>query len=410
MTKTEVLEILTECKVSTEKALKRSDLTTAQKKELSYLLTLIKQYTQHIKDNVKETETELLQQYYEQFKAMKENLKTLEANQSIMLRPENELVKVEKVIPEKEQKEETKKERNKVWEIIKNILATLGVVALITLMVMGLKSCDINKTNDEETKPGIEQEADENIRPIEEIDIENYSELMVYSEEVQSLLGETDLSIEEIMYAIRLGNFDSLEDKAIFKDRDEIYTATAGVGEIATKLGSNSIILRDENTDIYVSEEDLQDIIMCVTDNALSLENFASAKTENGYDIYSIVDVCIKGINAGNENDVLYAKVFNDVLARKIAAFTITPDSPISTYYTLLGMYNANSKRILELTSGIGLTSVYGDETRIDGYYGFICVEELEAYLQIGNQNNIFYTDIIDENITNYTQEQTQSR
>jgi len=402
MTKAEVLTLIKKCKIIAEKTLKREDLTIAQEKELSQIVPLLDKYETHIKTNVKETDTELLKQYATQFTAMYENLKKISTPVSIITRHEGSLCKEKEVIPKKKQKEETKKERKKAWDIIRNILAILGILAILSTMIFALRSCDINQDYEEEQRPGFEHILE---RSINDIDINNYEQLMGYAEEIQRVLGEdSELSIEEIMYIIRLGNFDRLRDKDVFKDRDEIYTATAGIGEITNVLGSDSIIIKDERTDIYVSDMELKDIIMCVTDNALSIDCFAAAKTRNGYDIYRLVDICVQGINAGNEYDVLYAKVFNDILARKIAAFTITPDSPISTYYTLLGMYNANSKRILELTSGIGLTSVYGDETRIDGYYGFICVEELEAYLQVGNENNIFYTTIIDENITNHSQ------
>lgn len=419
MSKGEVLALLNACLAKGDKALLRTDLTIAQRKEIEGTIALIKRYEKHIKDNVKETDTEALTKYHTQFSGVLQNFKELAAPRSIMARPENAVVKtkVKAIVPEEEQSKELKEERKKAWELIKNILAALGaiavVAALIAALALGLKSCSNEKGKEEldnDTKPGFEQTQDNTIS-IGDLDIEDYTSLMRHSEAIQHALGETDLSIEEIMYAIRLGNFDSLEDKAIFKDRDEVYNGTKVLGEVATALGSDSVIQKDANTDIFVTEAELVDIIMCVTDNKLSIDDFAKAKVDGkGYDIYALADVCTKGISNNTEKDVLFAKVFNDILARKVAAFTITPNSPISTYYTLLGMYNANSKRLLELTSGIGLTSVYGDGTRIDGYYGFICVEELEAFLQIGNEENVFYTVIIDENITNYSQDQTLGR
>ena len=403
MSKNEVLALLHSCEKKANKILERKDLTNKQRKDIEQIRATVVYYEVYVNMHVSEKDTALLQQYAIQFKGLHENLKQLEVPRSIMERPEGDKVKVKKVIPENEQSYKATTERNKAWEIIKNILAILGVVAIIAMLCVSLKSCNIKDKDQLEDKPGYEQSIDEHTRPIDDIDIENYDELLSYAELLQGKLkNNEDISIEDIMYAIRLTNFDQLQDKNVFTDRDEVYESTKIAGKVASELGTNHLVKRDENTDIYLSEVELNDIIMCVTDNAININEFKDAKTDKGYDIYSVVDRCVKGINADNGKDLYFAKVFNDILARKAVAFTITEDSPISTYYTLLGMYNANSKRILELTSGIGLTSVYGDETRIDGYYGFICVEELEAYLHVGNENNLLYTDVIDQNITNY--------
>ncbi|MBQ6841065.1 MAG: hypothetical protein IJO63_02990 [Bacilli bacterium] len=410
MNKTEVLALLASCKKKALKALERTDLTQKQKKDLDGCLGAIEHYTMYV-NNLEETQTEELKNVHEQFQAMFQQLKQLEQPISIAERKAGELVKVEKVIPKEKQKDKTQKDKSKAWEIIRNILATLGVAALVAILIISLRSCDVKDKEDTlDTQPGIEQE-DERKLNINSIDVDNYEQLVGYASEIQKLLGEdTDLAIEDIMYAIRLANFDRLDEKAVFKDRDEVCYSTNVIGKVTSELGSDSIIQKDPLTDIYLKDVELSDIILCATDNKLSIDEFASAKTENGYDIYAIADVCIKGIHSEEENNVLFAKVFNDLLARKVCAFSITPDSPVSTYYALLGMYHQNSHRLLELTSGIGLTSVYGDGTRIDGYYGFTCVEELEAYLHVGNPNNVFYTDIIDQNITNYSQEENLGR
>ena len=412
MNKTEVLALISACKTKAERILKEKVLTNKQTKDIEACIAAADYYTTYVTHNVLETDEDELRNVNDKFQEMYKQLKQLAQPVSIAERKAQDLVKVEKVIPVEEQSEKVKKEKRKASEIIKNILAGIGVAALVAVLIMSLRSCDIKDKadNELESKPGIEQE-EENKLNINSIDVDNYAELVGYATEIQKLLGEDyEHTIEDIMYAIRLVNFDGLDEKAIFKDRDEVCYSTNVAGDIISSLGSDSIVQKNPETDIFLEEVELLDIILCATDNKLSMDEFASAKTENGYDIYAIADVCIKGIKTENENNVLFAKVFNDLLARKVCSFSITPDSPVSTYYTLLGMYHRNSKRILELTSGIGLTSVYGDGTRIDGYYGFTCVEELEAYLHVGNENNIFYTDIIDQNITNYSQEQNLGR
>ena len=407
MNKSEVLALLNACENKAKMALSRTDLSQKEKERIENIANSITYHQVYVDTRLTDADTEALKKYATQFTALYEELKKLSVPTSLMVRPETDIVKVKKVIPKEKQQEKTQKERKKVWDIIRNILAVLGAVAIVAALVWSLKSCDITSKEElDDDKPKYEQTQDENKRPIDDINIENYDELLGYAQLLQGKLPEnTDITIEDIMYAIRLTNFDTLEDKAIFKDRDEVYESTRIAGRVASELGSDTLVKRDPETDIFVSETELKDIIMCATDNNISIEEFVDSKTENGYDIYSIADRCVKGINTQTENDVYFAKIFNDLLARKAVAFTITEESPISTYYTLLGMYNANSKRILELTSNIGLTAVYGDGTRIDGYYGFICVEYLESYLHVGNEKNLLYTDVIDQNITNYAQE-----
>lgn len=410
MNKEKVLATLNSCHKEVKKALKRTDLTTKQREMLENIESEICYNLAYVEENLLDTDYAELECYERRFQELLEKLKIISTPVSIVVRPENQIVKVKEVIPEEEQKEETKNDRSK----LRKTLSILGIVAIVILLSLTMKCCvqHLQSKNNENLpdEPGFEQiQDDKNKKPIDELDLENYDALMNYAQKIQTEIGnDANITIEDIMYAIRLANFDKLQNKAIFENRDEIYKSTEVIGKVTTELGSDSIIQKDENTDIFVTEHELKDIIMCVTDNKLSLEDFKSAKTEKGYDIYSIADICFTKIYENKETDVLYAKVANDLLARKVIAFSITEESPLSTYYTLLGMYDVNSKRLLQLTSNIGLTSVYGDGERIDGYYGFTCVEELQAYLQVGNKNNVFYTTLVDEHITSHTKGQTR--
>jgi len=391
----EILVLVNSCKTKAENALKRTDLTNKQREEIEGLHSTICYYSAYFENNT-DIPQEKLDGYATQFTELYKYLKQIEVPVSIMARPETSLVKVKKVIPPKEQKEKTKKDKEELWNRIKKILIAigtgLGVAAIITLLVLALKSCEPNKNENTDDLPGLEQTDDDLTKPIDKLDIDDYDSLLTYAQDIQSKLpADSGITIEDIMYAIRLANFDRLENKAVFQDREEIHVSTRVTGQIVSELGSDAIIQKDLDSDIFLSDHDLTDIIMCATDNKISIDEFKECKTEKGYDIYAVADRLVKGIKANNENDVYFAKIFNDLLARKAVAYSITPNSPISTYYTLLGVYNQNAKRLLELTSGLG-TSVYGNGVRIDGYYGFTCVEELEAYLHIGNEKNGFYT------------------
>ena len=110
-----------------------------------------------------------------------------------------------------------------------------------------------------------------------------------------------------------------------------------------------------------------------------------------------------------NKDKVLYAKLFNEITARKFESFSVTPDSPLSTYYLMLGMFNENKDSIIALTANRNWGPIYGNVVanssvpngytgdKIDGTYGFICIEELIDHLTIGNPNYSFYSIYADE-------------
>jgi len=412
MEKSDILNLINGCIKKIEDALKKENLSEEQKEKLNKLLQSTQYHAVHVNMNVANGDKETLAKYEKHFKELDKKLDAIILSQAEPKKDKKgKKQKVKEVIPEEKQKESTKKKRT--W--LKWVLIICGTFIILLLILANCIKDNLDPNDDFDldldTNPGWEQTNptyDPNkdnvlyIKPIDRIDLDNQEQMVAYAKEIQKSLGLTTLSKDDIIYAIRLANLEKLDNKAHFEDRDGVYYSTKVIGEITSKLGSDSIVRKDTTQDTYLTEAQLKDILLCATDGQLNIHHFSSAKVGIKYDIYNVADLCIQGLNAKNKYSVYYAKVFNDLMAREAMAFTVAPNSPISTRFILAGMYNANSKRILKLTSGNGLTSVYGDGTRIDGYYGFICVEELEAYMQIGNENNILYTDVIDQNITTY--------
>ena len=151
-------------------------------------------------------------------------------------------------------------------------------------------------------------------------------------------------------------------------------------------------------------------MLKCITNNELDINNFSSLKEDKGYNIYKLYELCAKKLNDENEKDkVLYAKLFNEMTARKLVSFSLTPSSPISQYYLMLAMFNENMNASLNLTTNHGWGPTYGevriDNTvptgktgdTIDGTYGYICIEELINFLTIGNPDYSMYSIYADE-------------
>ena len=151
-------------------------------------------------------------------------------------------------------------------------------------------------------------------------------------------------------------------------------------------------------------------MIKCITNNELSISNFDSFKSEKGYNSYKVYEYCSKMLKDENNKDkVLYAKLFNEITARKFESFSVTPDSPLSTYYLMLGMFNENKDSITSLTANRSWGPIYGNVVanssvpngytgdKIDGTYGYICIEELIDHLTIGNPDYSFYSIYADE-------------
>lgn len=242
------------------------------------------------------------------------------------------------------------------------------------------------------------------------IDVNSHEVLLHYVGKIRTLLPEgVNYTDEEIINAIKLANFDMLEDQNVFANREELYKATKDLGNLINYAGTDNFVKVNAEDDVFITEDEMKDMLKCITNNDLNIKNFESYKSDNGYDIYKVYEKCAKELN-NNVNDInlrtLYAKLFNEITARKLEAFSITADSPLSTYYTMLGMFNANSNASLNLTTNHGWGPTYGNVYNnngtitgdtIDGTYGFICIEELMNHLGIGNEDYSFYSIYADE-------------
>lgn len=329
--------------------------------------------------------------------------------------------RVKAKIKDKDQSKKTRESREGLKSHLGTLLASFGggmaLTALVIFLILNLKGCESDKllNNDsnkepDDTRPGYEQTTPGT--SIENVNIENYEELLNYAMTIQEKVNPSSpLSIEDIMYAIRLANFDGLSDKAVFRERDEVCASTYNMGAIARYAGINSILVKDPSSDIYIPDDKMLDITMCATDLNITRDDFEAAKTDKGYDVYTVCQICLDNMYGDDQDRAFYfCRIFNDITARLHQDFSIIPDCPISTRYVLAGMYTGNADKILELTAGQVLGPIYGSGYRIDGTYGNMCVEELEAFMRInrgageavGNENNMLYTIIIDENITNH--------
>ena len=270
-------------------------------------------------------------------------------------------------------------------------------------------------TEPEEVVEEVVEEPVEEAAPIYYVDLDNEEALYQYAEQLSSQLGENSLlTTDEIVDAIRLANIDDINNDGLFSSRDQLYNSTYAIGDITTALGTDSIIRRNPETDIYLSEDQLKDIIACVTNNEVSIDSFESACTDKGYDIYCVAETCVRNMYDNNGDDMNYAKILNDLVARTVLSFSVVENAPLQTYYSILGIYNANGARVDELTAGQLLGPIYGNynpdtamygtteaDVKIDGTYGYICVEELRDTTYVGSEDCIFYTLIADDEVIN---------
>ncbi len=326
--------------------------------------------------------------------------------------------RVTRVVPESEVPEPTRKSSKsllgKILSYVGVGLGAAGLALLIAYLITHAGKKEANKPEPTPSEPSHIEDIEEEKLIAQNIDINNYSDLYNFAISIQTKLPEDlSISIDDIMYALRLANFDKLNDgeKGWFTDRDEVCASTYHIGELAPVIGVDALVQRAPEDDINLTDQDMIDIIMTSTDNALSVDDFSSAKTETGYDIYRVAELCLNGIYQKDEEKAfLYAKVMNELVCREAVNFSVCPNSPGSTHYVIAGMYTANQDRVLELTSGKNLGPIYGTGPRIDGTHGALCVEELAAFMYIdakggtyiGNEKNAIYSFVIDENITCY--------
>ena len=273
---------------------------------------------------------------------------------------------------------------------------------------------DLQKLPETEIEENMTFEDNEINEIIEEtkfsLDINDEDMLYNYAQSLQELLPENTLTTEEIINCLKLANFDELENQSVFASREELFESTSKLGTLVKYAGTEKTVIENENTDIYFTDEELKDMLKCITNNELLATEFDQFKSNKGYKSYKIYEYCAKMLNnENNQNKVLYAKLFNEITARKFESFSVTPDSPLSTYYLMLAIFNENMNASLALTTNHGWGPTYGNVVAnssvpngytgdtIDGTYGYICIEELINHLTIGNPDYSFYSIYADE-------------
>ena len=270
---------------------------------------------------------------------------------------------------------------------------------------------EIPKTEIEENMTFEDNEINEIIEETKfSLDINDEDMLYNYAQSLQELLPENTLTTEEIINCLKLANFDELENQSVFASREELFESTSKLGTLVKYAGTEKTVIENENTDIYFTDEELKDMLKCITNNELLATEFDQFKSNKGYNSYKIYEYCaIMLNNENNQNKVLYAKLFNEITARKFESFSVTPDSPLSTYYLMLAIFNENMNASLALTTNHGWGPTYGNVVAnssvpngytgdtIDGTYGYICIEELINHLTIGNPDYSFYSIYADE-------------
>lgn len=451
MNKCDILALINACQSKIEEIIDMN-ISEKNKKGFEELLHATEKHY-NIVANAKDNDTKLFESYASLYSSLYYKLRTIDSkvySENVGLALYTQLKKAERkdvAEPRKANNAEPsnvidvkfepvdEKKKNKTLGIIAGASCTIAALAIIMSLVKEnnkLKNQLNNLDNDDpkeaqeiviEEKPTaeieeeitIEEPSDTiEIEPIEElnlsnIDINNEDDLYNYAEKLASTPGNT-LTIEEIITALKLANFDDLENKSVFASREELYKANTDLGKLTTLVGTDKVEILHEENDIFVTEDTLKEMLACITNNELKLDNFSSLKEEKGYNIYKLYELCAKKLNDANEiNKVLYAKLFNEMTARKFESFSLTPESPISQYYLMLGMFNENMNASLALTTNHGWGPTYGEMRdnntvpngytgdEIDGSYGYICIEELIHHLTIGNPDYSMYSIYADE-------------
>lgn len=457
MKKCDLLALIEECQKILEKLLERQDLTDRTRNGLTDLLKASKTHY-NIVAAAKDNDEKLLNSYAEGYSRLyyKLNLaKEKVSNKSEEIAILNSLVEFKNmnlstyVVPPKKKDSDVidvefeevkdKKVNKKLLGILGGSAVTIAALSIIISLAnenRNLKTSladalmpddsldttpaieeviDNDKKDDElevtipETKEE-EKEPEVQEKPTFVLDVNSEEMLLNYADSLREMLPEDTLSKEDIVTALKLANFDILEDNRVFASREELYKANKDLGFLTQYVGTDKVTIENKEDDIYITVEQLQDMIKCITNNELDIANFDELKEDKGYNIYKVYELCAQKLNNENENQkVLYAKLFNEITTRKFESFSLTPSSPLSQYYLMLGMFNENMQASLNLTTNHGWGPTYGEVQQnssvpdgytgdtIDGTYGYICIEELINHLSIGNEDYSFYSIYADE-------------
>lgn len=457
MKKCDLLALIEECQKILEKLLERQDLTDRTRNGLTDLLKASKTHY-NIVAAAKDNDEKLLNSYAEGYSRLyyKLNLaKEKVSNKSEEIAILNSLVEFKNmnlstyVVPPKKKDSDVidvefeevkdKKVNKKLLGILGGSAVTIAALSIIISLAKenrNLKTSladalmpddsldttpaieeviDNDKKDDElevtipETKEE-EKEPEVQEKPTFVLDVNSEEMLLNYADSLREMLPEDTLSKEDIVTALKLANFDILEDNRVFASREELYKANKDLGFLTQYVGTDKVTIENKEDDIYITVDQLQDMIECITNNELDIANFDELKEDKGYNIYKVYELCAQKLNNENENQkVLYAKLFNEITTRKFESFSLTPSSPLSQYYLMLGMFNENMQASLNLTTNHGWGPTYGEVQQnssvpdgytgdtIDGTYGYICIEELINHLSIGNEDYSFYSIYADE-------------
>ena len=409
MKKCDLLALIEACQDKLN-SLYNDNLSNDAKEELKKILEITVKHYNIVKE-ADESNYTLLNSYAESYtklyytilnnneKALEKKETGLSVYSQLSVRDNNDLIPIEV----EDQNLENRKKAKTLLKIIAgtgSIMLAIAILATIAKENNKIKN-DVDSLDDE---LGIVQVLENNL------DVNNEEALYNYAQSLQELLPENTLTTEDIINCLKLANFDELLNQSVFSSREELYDTISKLGTLVNYAGTEKTVIENKNTDIYFSEDELNDMIKCITNNELSISNFDSFKSEKGYNSYKVYEYCSKMLKDENNKDkVLYAKLFNEITARKFESFSVTPDSPLSTYYLMLGMFNENKDYIIALTANRNWGPIYGNVVanssvpngytgdKIDGTYGFICIEELIDHLTIGNPNYSFYSIYADE-------------
>ena len=412
MKKCDLLALIEACQDKL-KSINTDNLSNNEKEKLEKILAITSEHY-NIISQANENDVDLFNNYAEMYTRIYYNVlnketKNLDNNETglsvysqLSLRDNNDLMPIEDELVEDQNLENRKKAKTllKIIAGTGSIMLAIAILATIAKENNKIKN-DVDSLDDE---LGIVQVLENNL------DVNNEEALYNYAQSLQELLPENTLTTEDIINCLKLANFDELLNQSVFSSREELYDTISKLGTLVNYAGTEKTVIENKNTDIYFSEDELKDMIKCITNNELSISNFDSFKSEKGYNSYKVYEYCSKMLKDENNKDkVLYAKLFNEITARKFESFSVTPDSPLSTYYLMLGMFNENKDSIIALTANRNWGPIYGNVVanssvpngytgdKIDGTYGFICIEELIDHLTIGNPNYSFYSIYADE-------------
>ena len=412
MKKCDLLALIEACQDKL-KSINTDYLSNNEKEKLEKILAITSEHY-NIISQANENDVDLFNNYAEMYTRIYYNVlnketKNLDNNETglsvysqLSLRDNNDLMPIEDELVEDQNLENRKKAKTllKIIAGTGSIMLAIAILATIAKENNKIKN-DVDSLDDE---LGIVQVLENNL------DVNNEEALYNYAQSLQELLPENTLTTEDIINCLKLANFDELLNQSVFSSREELYDTISKLGTLVKYAGTEKTVIENKNTDIYFSEDELKDMIKCITNNELSISNFDSFKSEKGYNSYKVYEYCSKMLKDENNKDkVLYAKLFNEITARKFESFSVTPDSPLSTYYLMLGMFNENKNSITALTANRSWGPIYGNVVanssvpngytgdKIDGTYGYICIEELIDHLTIGNPDYSFYSIYADE-------------